>query len=143
MEGKRMETVRLKYLGTKADGLPVTFPVGAKQKSAWTKIVWANPFIDVTADEAAFLLEDSANWAKAEPSEQKLQFENVEKEIAKPKNPRASAAKVAAAESKEKRKPGRPKEYGQPKAAEPTAEVVPTEAAAEEPAAKPRGKKKN
>jgi hypothetical protein len=140
-----METVRLKYRGHKEDGLPVTFPVGVKQKSAWTKVVWASPLIDVTEDEAAYLLKDTHNWAKAEGSDLKATFENVEKELKKPKAPRGSVAKASAAAAKEKRKPGRPKEYGAPKAAEAdTAPAVetppPAELVVEE--KKPRGRSK-
>jgi hypothetical protein len=138
-----MEMIRLKYLGHKEDGLPVTFPIGCKQKSGLTKIVWANPFIDLSIDEAAFLLKDARNWAKATPSESKGDIENVTKELAKPKSPRASVEKAAKAEAKAKR--GRPKEYGQPKVGATLENPEPSGVMSEAPApeTKPKSKKKN
>lgn len=97
------EMVRLKYKGSKEDGLPVTYPIGSKQKSAWNKVVWANPFLDVSKEEAEYLLKDSHNWEKASGSDLKAEFENVSKEITKPRARRASVEKV------EKKKRGRPK----------------------------------
>lgn len=102
--------IRLKYQGSKEGGLPVTYPIGCRQHSGLRKVVWANPYLDVTKEEADFLLKDKHNWAKASEKELKEQFQNDEKEISKPKAVRASIAKEAAAEKKRGR--GRPKEHG-------------------------------
>lgn len=99
--------VRVKYVGYKPDGMPVTYPIGCKNRSGFTKIVRANPFLDCTKEESEFLLRDKNNWALASAAEKKLDFENEETELVKPKAARASQVKVQAAA---KRGRGRPKQ---------------------------------
>lgn len=60
----------IKYKNTKRGGMPVTFPVGCKSKSAVTHHKVANPYLELTDEEATILVDlDPHNFEMADPKE--------------------------------------------------------------------------
>jgi len=48
--------VKFEYIGSKAGGVPVTFPLGVKSKMGIRKTVYADPFIEIEDRHAALFL---------------------------------------------------------------------------------------
>lgn len=64
--------MRVRYKGRK-ELMPVTFPVGEKRKSAIKEIKFADPYIDLTDDEARLLVElDPVNFEIVKPRRKKV-----------------------------------------------------------------------
>lgn len=54
----------VKYLGAKRSGMPVSFPIGSKSKSAVTHVKVAAPFLSLTDEDAEALLALDAERVK-------------------------------------------------------------------------------
>lgn len=48
--------MKFEYIGSKAGGVPVTFPLGVKSKMGIRKTVYASPFIEIDEKDAALFL---------------------------------------------------------------------------------------
>lgn len=51
-----MELVKVKYLGSKKGGMHVSFPIGEKSPSAVKEVKVANPFLEMSREDAEKLV---------------------------------------------------------------------------------------
>lgn len=79
---------KVKYIGHKACGVPVQYPIGCKNKTAFTHVVVVNPV-------AEFSDEDADAIVKLDPRNFALVEEEITEEAPKKRGPKKKVEEIA------------------------------------------------